>query len=50
MLSEIEMSGLISGRLVHQGVHGNTKKFKLTISPDLVRNTLRQDATFEEMV
>lgn len=50
MLSEIEMSGLISGRLVHQGVHGNTKKFKLTISPDLVRTTLRQDATFEEMV
>lgn len=50
MLSEIEMSGLISGRLVHQGVHGNTKKFKLTISPDLVRDTLRQDATFEEMV
>ena len=50
MLSEIEMSGLISGRLVHQGVHGNTKKFKLTISPDLVRSTLRQDATFEEMV
>ena len=50
MLSEIEMSGLISGRLVHQGIHGNTKKFKLTISPDLVRDTLRQDATFEEMV
>ena len=50
MLSEIEMSGLISGRLVHQGVHGNTKKFKLTISPDLVRDTLRQDATFEELV
>lgn len=50
MLSEIEMSGLISGRLVHQGVHGNTKKFKLTISPDLVRTTLRQDAAFEDLV
>ena len=50
MLSEIEMSGLISGRLIHQGVHGNTKKFKLTISPDLVRDTLRRDVTFEEMV
>lgn len=50
ILSEIEMSGLISGRVVHQGVHGNTKKFKLMISPDLVRDTLRQDVTFEEIV
>ena len=29
MLSEIELSGIISGRLVHQGIHGRTKKYKL---------------------
>lgn len=50
MLSEIEMSGIISGRLVHQGIHGNTKKFKLTISPSIVRETLREDATLEDFV
>lgn len=50
MLSEIEMSGLISGRLVHQGVHGNTKKFKLTIPSDMVRSILQQDAVFEDII
>lgn len=50
MLSEIEMSGIISGRLVHQGIHGNTKKFKLTISPNIVRDTLREDTALEDFV
>lgn len=50
MLSEVEMSGIISGRLVHQGIHGNTKKFKLTISPSTVRDTLRGDATLEDFI
>ncbi|MBC8501833.1 MAG: AAA family ATPase, partial [Nitrosopumilus sp.] len=27
MLSEIELSGIISGRLIHQGIHGRTKKY-----------------------
>lgn len=50
MLSEIEMSGIISGRLVHQGIHGNTKKFKLTIPPNIVKETLREDAILEDFV
>lgn len=50
MLSEVEMSGIISGRLVHQGMHGNTKKFKLTISPNTIKNTLEQDPTLSEFV
>lgn len=50
MLSEVEMSGIISGRLVHQGIHGNTKKFKLTISPNTVRDTLKGDAALEDFV
>ena len=28
MLSEIELSGIISGRLIHQGIHGRTKKIQ----------------------
>jgi len=50
MLSEIELSGLISGRMIHQGIHGNTKKFNLTISPDLVKNTLKSKETFVDIL
>jgi len=50
MLSEIEMSGIISGRIVHQGIHGRTKKFKLTILPEMVKNTFRNDLTFEDII
>lgn len=50
MLSEIEMSGIISGRLIHQGKHGNTKKFKLTISPNKVRTTLADDDMLSEII
>ena len=50
MLSEIEMSGIISGRLVHQGKHGNTKKFKLTISPNKVRTTLSDDDMLSDII
>ncbi|NIP62345.1 MAG: AAA family ATPase [Nitrosopumilaceae archaeon] len=50
MLGEIELSGIISGRIVHQGIHGRTKKFKLTISPDLIKETFKKDLTLEDMV
>lgn len=50
MLSEIEMSGIISGRLIHQGVHGNTKKFKLTISPNIIKNTLHSDEVLQDLL
>ncbi len=50
MLSEIELSGIITGRLVHQGIHGRTKKYKLTISPDMVKETFKNDLTLEDIV
>ena len=50
MLSEIEMSGIISGRIIHQGIHGRTKKFKLTISPDMVKETFSDDLTLEDIL
>jgi len=43
MLNEIELSGLISGKMIHQGIHGNTKKFNLTVLSELVKNTLKTD-------
>ena len=50
MLSEIELSGIISGRLIHQGIHGRTKKFKLTISSEMIKKTFRDDLTLQDIV
>lgn len=50
MLSEIELSGIISGRLVHQGIHGRTKKFKLTISSDMIKKTFKDDLTLQDII
>lgn len=50
MLSEIELSGIISGRLVHQGMHGRTKKYRLTIAADTVKKTLQQDESLQDVV
>jgi len=50
MLSEIELSGIISGRIIHQGIHGRTKKFKLTILPEMVKDTFKKDLTFEDIL
>ena len=50
MLNEIELSGLISGKMIHQGIHGNTKKFNLTVIPDLVKTTLKSDEIFTDVL
>lgn len=50
MLSEIELSGIITGRLVHQGIHGRTKKYKLTISPEMIKRSFKDDLTLQDIV
>lgn len=50
MLSEIELSGLITGRIIHQGIHGRTKKYKLTIPPEMIKETFKDDLTFEDIL
>jgi len=50
MLSEIEMSGIISGRIVHQGTHGNTKKFRITVSPDMVKSTFKDEMLLQDIL
>ena len=50
MLNEIELSGLITGKMIHQGIHGNTKKFNLTVTPDLVKTTLKSDEIFTDVL
>ena len=49
MLGEIEMSGLVTGRLVHQGSHGRTKKYKLTVSPEMVRKAFAGDLSLKDV-
>ncbi len=49
-LSEIELSGIINGRLIHQGIHGRTKKYKLTISPEMIKKTFKDDLTLQDIV
>ncbi|NQV39729.1 MAG: AAA family ATPase [Nitrosopumilus sp.] len=50
MLSEIELSGLISGRLIHQGIHGRTKKYKLTISSEMIKKTFKDDLSLQDII
>jgi archaeal cell division control protein 6 len=50
MLSEIELSGIITGRLVHQGIHGRTKKYKLTISAETIKKTFKNDLTLQDII
>lgn len=50
MLSEIELSGIISGRLVHQGIHGRTKKYKITVPTETVKKTFQDDLTLHDII
>lgn len=50
MLSEIELSGIITGRLIHQGIHGRTKKYKLTIPSEMIKKTFKNDLTLQDII
>ena len=43
ILGDIELSGLITGKIIHQGMHGRTKKYNLTIHPDVIKKALKDD-------
>ena len=50
MLSEIELSGIVSGRLIHQGIHGRTKKYKLTISSEIIKKSFKDDLSLQDII
>ena len=50
MLSEIELSGIINGRLIHQGIHGRTKKYKLEISSEMVKKAFKDELTLKDIL
>ena len=50
ILSEIELSGMISGRIIHQGKRGRTKKHKLTVSHQTVKTAFVDDITLSDIL
>lgn len=50
MLGDIELSGMITGRLVSQGTHGRTKKYRLTIPPETVKKTFKSDEALSDIL
>ena len=50
MLSEIELSGIISGRLISQGTHGRTKKYKLTVSSEMIKKSFKDELTLQDII
>lgn len=50
ILSDIELSGLISGRIMHQGMHGRTKKYNLTIQPEMVKKAFQNDILLADIL
>ena len=50
ILSEIEMTGLISGKIIHQGMHGRTKKFSLTLQSDTIKKAFKEDLALEDLI
>lgn len=50
LLSELELSGMVSGRIISQGIHGRTKKYTSSISYETVVNTLKNDTIFYDLI
>lgn len=50
MLSEIDIAGLISGKLVTQGTHGSTKKYTLEISTEIIKHAFKDDLSLQDIV
>ena len=50
ILGDIELSGLITGKIVHQGMHGRTKKYHLTIHPDVIKKAFKDDLILADVL
>lgn len=50
ILGDIELSGLITGKIIHQGMHGRTKKYNLTIQPDVIKKAFKDDLILTDVL
>jgi len=50
MISELDMLGIITAKLISKGRYGRTKEIELAIDPNLVKNVLRSDQFLDELI
>lgn len=50
MLGDMDLLGIINGRLANQGTHGRTKKHTLTISSETVKRTFSKDEVLRDIM
>lgn len=50
ILAEIEMSGIISSKIIHSGSHGRTKKFSLSIPTSIIKNVFAEDLILGDII
>lgn len=50
MLSDMDLLGIVDGRLASQGTHGRTKKHTLTINPETVKRTFSKDEALRDIM
>ena len=50
MLSDMDLLGIVNGRLASQGTHGRTKKHTLTINPETVKRTFSKDEALRDIM
>ena len=51
ILGDIELSGIISGRISHQGiVHGRTKKYKVNVTSETIKEAFANDQVLEDIL
>lgn len=50
ILGDIELSGLITGKIVHQGIHGRTKKYNLTVHPETIKKAFQDDIVLADIL
>jgi archaeal cell division control protein 6 len=50
ILSELEESTLITGKIISQGIHGRTKKYSTTIPPETIKKAFKEDLALEDLL
>ncbi len=49
LISELDMLGIITARVISKGRYGRTRDIKISSSADEIRNILKEDEVFEEL-
>ena len=50
IISELDQLGLISTDIVSQGRYGRSQKIRMTVTPETIKDALKDDSTFSDLV